>query len=219
MKHEKILTALEEISDKHIKEAERAPKKRTFFKIAVAAALVIVLGVNALSAPMRITANEVAAASKTRMAERPDIDDYKDYEQWKADYNVWDAERNVRNEVVKQAKTGLQSFFTAGNSEFLQTATDTNRLWSPVNAYIGLAMTTELTKGETRQQIYDILGVENADELRKQVSAVWESVYQDDSHEISILANSLWLEKGLQYNPEAMDALRIITMPRYIRAI
>ena len=28
MKHEEILTALEEISDKHIKEAEKAPKKK-----------------------------------------------------------------------------------------------------------------------------------------------------------------------------------------------
>ena len=34
MKRDEILTALEEISDKHIKEAEKPPKKkkRTFFK-------------------------------------------------------------------------------------------------------------------------------------------------------------------------------------------
>ena len=38
MKHEEILTALEEISDKHIQEAEKPPKKkkRTFWKMAVA---------------------------------------------------------------------------------------------------------------------------------------------------------------------------------------
>ncbi len=209
MKHEEILTALEEISDKHIKEAEKAPTKkgRRFLRMAVAAVLVIVIGVNVLSAPMRISAKEVAAASDPRMMERPDLDDYKDRDKWKEDYDAWDTERTVRNEVVTQARTGLQSFFTEGNSHFLQTKQNENKLWSPVNAYIGLAMTTELTEGETRQQVYEILGVEDADTLRKQVSAVWESVYQDNSHEICVLANSLWLEKGLKYNQEAMDAI------------
>ncbi len=207
MKHEEILTALEEISDKHIKEAEKAPKKRTFLKMAVAAVLVIAIGANMLFGPMRITAYAVAAASEPRMMERPDMDDYKNSDKWKADYAVWDAERNLRNETVRQAASGLNAFFTDGNSKFLQTQMNENKLWSPVNAYIGLAMTTELTEGETRKQIYDILGVKDSDALRKQVSAVWESVYQNDSHEICVLANSLWLEKGLQYNQEAMEAL------------
>lgn len=209
MKHEEILTALEEISDKHIKEAEKAPKKkgRRFLRMAVAAVLVVVIGVNILSAPMKISAKEIAEASASRALERPDFDDYKDRDEWRADYDAWDNERNLRSETVAQARTGLQSFFTAGNYEFLQVSNDENKLWSPVNAYIGLAMTTELTEGEARQQVYDILGVEGADELRKQVSAVWESVYQDNSREICVLANSLWLEKGLEYNQDAMDVL------------
>ena len=61
MKYEKILTALEEISDKHIEEAENPPKKRkrTFWKVAIAAALVIVVGLNILNAPMMILAHTV----------------------------------------------------------------------------------------------------------------------------------------------------------------
>ena len=137
----------------------------------------------------------------------PNLDKYKDRDKWRADLDLWEAERDLRNELAAQAKLGLSSFFKEGNSQFLQTTKNENKLWSPVNAYIGMAMTTELTEGETRGQVLDILGVENTDELRKQVSAVWESVYQDNSHEICVLANSLWLEKGLQYNQEAMDAL------------
>ncbi len=209
MKREEILTALEEISDKHINEAEKAPKrkKRTFLKMAVAAALVIVVGVNALSAPMRIRANTVAEASESRAMKRPDYDKYKDHNDWKADYDIWDAERMERSATVSEAKSSLNAFFTAGNKEFLQVSNAENKIWSPVNAYIGLAMTTELTTGQTRQQVLDALGAEDTDTLRKQVSAVWESVYQDDSHEISVLANSLWLEKGLEYNQDAMDSL------------
>jgi len=209
MKHEDILTALEEISDKHIKEAEKAPKKkgRTFFKMAAAAVLVIAIGVNALFAPARIHAHAVAEASESRTPERPDVDDYKNWEDWDAAYEKWDAERALRDETTAQALAGLSSFFKEGNGFFLLTEKNENKLWSPVNAYIGLAMTAELTEGETRQQILDLFGVENTEELRKQVSAIWESTYQDDSHEVCTLANSLWLEKGLQYNQDAMDAL------------
>ena len=210
MKYEEILTALDQISDKHIKEAEKPPKKkkvRTFLKMAVAAALVIAIGTNIMNAPMRITAYAVAVASEPRIMELPDFDDYKDREEWKADHEKWDTERNLRHETAAQAKSGLSSFFTEGNSQFLQTEGNENKLWSPVNAYIGLAMATELTEGETRQQILDLFGAEDTETLRKQVSAVWESVYQDNSNEICVLANSLWLEKGLKYNQEAMDAI------------
>ena len=82
MKREEILTALEEISDKHINEAEKAPRRKMkrFFQVAVAAALVITIGVNALSAPARIAAKEVAAASEVRILENPDYDDYDDFD-------------------------------------------------------------------------------------------------------------------------------------------
>lgn len=209
MKYEDILTALEQISDKHIKEAEKPPKKkkRTFLKMAVAAALVFAIGVNVINAPMRITAHAVAVANEPRITERPDLDDYKDRDVWRTDLEVWETEKNCRKETAVQAKLDLSSFFVDGNSQFLLTQSNENKLWSPVNAYIGLAMATELTEGETRRQILDLFGVEDTDTLRKQVSAVWESVYQDNSNEICVLANSLWLEKGLQYDQDAMDAI------------
>ncbi len=189
---------------------ENFPKKKrimTFLKMAIAAVLVVAIGTNIMNAPMRITAHSVAIASEPRMMERPDLDDYKDRDEWMGDYEKWDTERNLRNESAAQATSNLSSFFTNGNSQFLQTESNENKLWSPVNAYIGLAMATELTEGETKQQILDLFGVDDMETLHKQVSAVWESVYQDNSNEICVLANSLWLENGLQYNQEAMDAI------------
>ena len=206
MKREDILIALEEISDKHIAEAEKAPKKRTFLKI-VAAAATIAICINMLSGPALITAYAVVKTSKPRVMERPDIDAFEDREVWRSALETWEAEQNSRREKAAQAMSDLRSFFSDGNSQFLHTENNENKIWSPVNAYIGLAMTTELTEGETRKQILDVFGVEDNEALRKQVSAVWESVYQDKSHEICVLANSLWLEKGLKYNQEAMDAL------------
>ncbi|MBE5887542.1 MAG: serpin family protein [Lachnospiraceae bacterium] len=207
MKREEVLESLEELSDKHIKEAEKPPKKRTFLKVAVAAVLVIAIGINMMSAPMLITADAIAVASEPRITKRPDLDDYTTREEWNADLKKWNLEVGARVASAAQAKINLNSFFKEGNTQFLQTEGNKNKLWSPINAYIGLAMTAELTEGETRQQILDLFGVEDTETLRKQVSAVWESVYQNNSNEICVLANSLWLEDGLQYNQEAMDAL------------
>lgn len=209
MKHEDILTALEEISDKHIKEAEKPPKKKMkiFFRNAVAAILAIVIGVGLMNMPMRIAAKTVASVSEPRVMDRPYISNYINDEDWAADYEIFEAEQKLRGETTTQALLTINSFLVDGNHEFLQTKNNENKIWSPINAYIGLAMTTELTEGETRQQILDVLGVNDSDTLRKQVSALWESVYRDDSNEVCVLANSLWLEKGLGYNQETMDAL------------
>ena len=68
-------------------------------------------------------------------------------------------------------------------------------------------MVTELTAGESRQQILELFGASDIDALRQQVGAIWERTYQDNGHEISTLANSLWLEKGLNYQQDTMDNL------------
>ena len=62
---------------------EYMKKGRRVFGMVVAAALVIVIGVNVLSAPMRISANEVAKAFDPRMLERPALDKYKERDKWK----------------------------------------------------------------------------------------------------------------------------------------
>ena len=203
MKHEEILTALEEIKDKFIKEAEKSPKKKTYLKIAVAAVFIIAI---VLGTKM-IVPHRVVEASEPRISERPDSDVFGDQGQFESAYEAWKVELDSRSETATQAMEEIRPFFTEGNNQFLLTEKNENKIWSPVNAYIGLAMMTELTEGETRQQILDIFGVEEMDALREQVSAVWESVYQDNSKEICVLANSLWLESGLQYNRKAMDAL------------
>lgn len=181
MKREKILTALEQISDKHLREAEKPPKKKkkAIFRMAVAAVLVVAVGVTWLArSGRRIAAYAVAEASKPRVMERPDHDDYDDWEEWKADYALWSEEVSSRQEPLRQAAVGLHSFFSEGNRLFFDTDGSENKLWSPVNAYIGLAMTAELTGGETRQQLLDLFGTEDMESLRRQVSVVWESVYQ-----------------------------------------
>lgn len=205
--NEKLCQALEQVSDKHIAEAAKTRRRKKLYWISAAAAVLAVAVVIAtLSGPMAISAEALARAEDARIGIRPDLDDYDDRDAWHADYEAWQAANAQRSAAAEQALTRLKPFLNDGSALFLSGETG-NRLWSPVNAYIGLAALTELTGGDTRQQILDLLGSENVDELRSQVSAVWETVYSDNGHEISKLANSLWLEDGLACDPETLGAL------------
>ena len=79
--------------------------------------------------------------------------------------------------TTRDVANALSPFFIIGSSLFLRTQGSENLLWPPINAYIGLAMITELTDGISRQQILDLLGAADLDALRQQVGAVWESIF------------------------------------------
>ena len=203
--NEHIHEVLNEISDKHIAEAATKKKKKgaVLLRIAAAAAaLAVVIGLFRL--PQPITAKAVSLADDCRVPERPIRSDYEDRAQFQADLALWEADQNTRSDAKKAALSGLQDFFTEANAKFLSGSSNT--IWSPVNAYIGLAMMAELTEGSSRQQILDLLGAENTGALRTQVSAVWETAYKGGK-EACHLANSLWLQKGLNYNKDTMNAL------------
>ena len=82
-----------------------------------------------------------------------------------------------------------------------------NKLWSPANAYIGLAMLAEVTAGNSRQQILDLFGADSIETLRAQVSAIWESAYANNGKELCTLANSLWIDSRLSYKQTVVDDL------------
>ena len=169
--------------------------------------LAVVIGVSSLLDTPVITAKAVALPGDARMMERPVYHNYKDDESYWAAYDIWIAEADHRNEIKDSATVSLSPFFTEGSVEFLLSEDKENAVWSPVNAYIGLSMLAEITDGDTRKEILDLFGSEDIEALRAQVSAVWESVYNDDKNEISTLANSLWLEEGLEYKQDTMDKL------------
>ena len=203
--NEHIHTALNEISDKHIAEAASKKKRKRTIVLriaAAAAALAVIIGIFQLPKP--IMAHAVSLADDCRIPEQPSRKDYNTAEEWRKDNDAWEAAQRLRSETKAAALTGLQDFFTEANAKFL--SSDSNAIWSPANAYIGLSMVAELTEGTSRQQILDLLGVDNTGDLRTQVSAVWESTYED-GFEACHLANSLWLQKGLRYNQETMDTL------------
>lgn len=181
--NDKVVKALGYVDESYISDAAKKKKKhRKYWIGAAAAALALAFLFHTVGTPLILTAHAVATASGSH--------------------------RRAEMSQAADALSDLQPFFTAGSAQFLGGGDGENRLWSPVNAYIGLAMVTELTEGESRRQILDLFGAEDTDTLRQQVSAVWESTYRDEKgREVSSLANSLWLEKGLSYQRKAIDRL------------
>ena len=207
--NENVAKALSYVDEKYVTDAAKRKKKKAakYWISAIAAVLALVLLFNLPSMPMVISAKAVSIASESRQMQHPDLEDYKDRDQWRADQDKWKAEQKILSSTTRDAVNALSPFFTIGSSQFMRTQGSENLLWSPVNAYIGLAMIAELTDGASRQQILDLFGAADLDALRQQVGGIWESTYFDNGHEISTLANSLWLEKGLDYQQDTMDNL------------
>ena len=82
-----------------------------------------------------------------------------------------------------------------------------NRVYSPISLYAALAMLTEMTDGDTKQQVMDLLGAADSETLRRTVRDLWMSVYLDDGRSVCRLANGAFLRENAEVKQAAVDAL------------
>lgn len=183
-------------------------KKKSNFKRfpkwagAIAAVLAIALLLTYIPKfPLAVSAKAVSEVSESRKPERPKNGATEEQ------YREWSAQCDERSELLENVRTPIADFSGLVSGEILSGIDDTNRVWSPINAYIALAMTAELTDNETQAQLLNVLGVSNTEELQRSISTVWEQIYEDDGKEISVLANSLWLDNDAEYVQEKMDSI------------
>lgn len=179
MKRKRLDQALNEISDKHIAEAANQKKRiRLTWIGSVAAALaVIILGLAIL--------RPFAAAKAVSQA------DYPKYE-WESRYKEMEKEIPL-----------LEEFF-AESMALTLSGSDENQTYSPVNLYMALCLLAET--GDSNGQILDVLKAESREDLREQASLIWNATYVDKGNQ-TLLANSVWLDKGLDYSQDTMDTL------------
>ncbi len=122
-------------------------------------------------------------------------------------FNTWIADAENRLSLAEACRGSLDSFLTGSIPRFLAESSGENRVYSPINVYMALAMLAETTDGRSRQQILDALGAESIEVLRERVSSLWNACYQDDGITTCLLAGSLWLRNDMNYIQSTLDSL------------
>ena len=130
-----------------------------------------------------------------------------DSEKWERDTAPYYAQNAARREALASYDGGLKEYFKKAVSGFLAGNDAENAICSPVNIFGALAMLAEITDGESRQQILDLLGADSIEDVRKLAAAVWTATYQDDGAVRCLSANSLWLREDMNYNKDTMKTL------------
>ena len=127
-------------------------------------------------------------------------------------YDPWAEEAFKRRQLQPEPDQALLNFTDKLSRQILAAADGENRLYSPLNIYLCLAMLAETTGGETREEILSALEVDTIEDLRTKAANMWEAQYIDDGVSISKLASSVWLDDSLQIRPETMKLLADIYM-------
>lgn len=206
MKSEKLYEAMTNLPPEMIEQAEESPVRRPWFRnkrlgvMVTAAVLAIVLVTTFLlrpeNNPIVTTAYALAEAQYPRMAQYPE----ENSPSYMAEFQAWKTDREqMKKQWSPQDALGLKAFFADTAAVMLSHPEQENRIYSPINVYMALAMVAETTDGTGRQQILDLLHADHLNTLRKQVSNLWQSSYCDDGLTTSIPAASLWLDSRLPY--------------------
>ena len=124
------------------------------------------------------------------------------HSEWWEDY----VEKVHNSQTVQE---GMGQYYEQIQKELLSDASDHNAVCSPLNIYIALSMLAEVTDGNTRKQILDVLNVKDMDVLNKRIEAIWDANYVDTPALKSILANSIWLRNDIGYNEDTLKRLSV----------
>lgn len=154
----------------------------------------------------------LSTAAGFELPSEPDSEDFQtedgsiDYDAyWDARAGWMDVVRALQNQLDEN--TSIGDFVTKSTTQFLTGAGTENRVYSPLNLYMALAMLAETAGGESRQQILDALGADSIETLREDAAVVWQNYYQDDDMGTSVMANSLWLRDDMAYSQDTLDTL------------
>lgn len=149
-------------------------------------------------------ANLVAAPEYPEMMQRPDSNGMA-YSEYAALLDAWKQDQAAQYDQPQGYADSLTDFFRQSIPKFLDA--EKNSTYSPANVYMALALLAETTDGNSRQQILDLLGLESIDQLREQVSHVWNAHYSDDGATTLLLGNSLWLSDNYSFKQACLDTL------------
>lgn len=196
-----------ERTNKHVFKNRNSRRKRWISAAASVMVLVILSGALLwfYSDFATISAYSISEADYPEMAQYPDNSLSED--EYTQAYEAWQEDRQEQYDQPKGYADGLYDFFAKSIPQFLSGSNGENMVYSPLNVYMALGILAELTDGNSRQQILDLLGSDSIEVLRTQASSIWNANYCDDGTVTSVLASSLWLDQGIHYVPSTLETL------------
>lgn len=110
------------------------------------------------------------------------------------------------NEKLRAQAPMLFGFWETSTRQFLSGSGGENTVYSPLNLYMSLATLAEISDGNTRQQVLDLLGGPSLEELREQSMGLWLALYARTDL-VCRIANSLWLNNSIDFEQATLDTL------------
>lgn len=234
--NEKLNKALDEISDKHLSEAENYKRNRKphwISAIAAVLALVIVLSVLVILRPdssgpslehtngssfSPSTSAPGTSAAPSYLAnlvafpQYPEMNQFPIFEDFGNDLDAYDAAysawRQSQAAQYNQPDGYADSLYHFFDASIRQYLTGwENASYSPLNVYLAMAMLAETADGNSRQQILDLFGLNSIEELQTQVNYLWNAHYCADGRTDLLLVNSLWLDSEYSFHERALYTL------------
>ena len=245
MNKEQLSDAIGNISDEHIevKNKKAKSRKNRALKTVLALAAVLALAVTAVlvipklipdhPTPDTTVTNDVTSQSPG-MSSLQETDPSQEpssqtpsatplsyavaealYPDGSDDLYAW---YNKKEEIMQynteDGKTDSLQYTSAVLKSFLS-GTEENAAFSPLSLYFSLASLAEISAGETRAQILDLLDAPDIESLRKTARAVWLNVYingkpygelHSGENECVIPSNSFWLNSDFNVDGDASVA-------------
>lgn len=137
--------------------------KKVFASIAALACLLSLTGCGRTN-NTETSKYRLAAAKYPEMAVYPNEMDYIDSKTGEFDdegfskvYNAWREDKKAQQNQPEGYANGLDKFFSESIADLLSDSNGHNKVCSPLNVCMALAMLAEVTGGSSRQQILDLL--------------------------------------------------------------
>ncbi len=156
----------------------------------------------------------VSEAKYPEMAKYPEEEKYTDAsgnfddEGFDKEYSAWREDRKKQKTTDVDYLEGVNNFVSKSIEPLLFSGEENeNIIYSPLNLYIAFSMLTEITDGNSRSQILDVLGETSIDAVREKANALWAVNYCNDGASFLTIANSLWLNKKVEFISSTMEFL------------
>lgn len=129
------------------------------------------------------------------------------------DWNAYMAASSAYTEAVQTKSKDVAGYeealktFTETTAKQFLTGKEDNTVYSPLNLYMALSMLAEITDGDSRQQILDLLDLGSIEAVREEARKLWLANYTDDGLTTLLLGSGAWIDDQFGVNYSVLDTL------------